>query len=612
MRNYLVLREFLKEEQKNHLNPELEIYEIIEIININVEQYYKSHLLTKKIQNDKYEELTIFLIFLFNYFSKGHLRANINLLIKDIQNTIECASLELEEENQLYQKAKNTLKELTKFTQETHIKEMILHLQKNNIMTNYNQDEKITTPLILENSTHIYTQKNFREEEELIKQIDKRLQNNKAEISDESIQNIMDNLNTQNLSEEQINSIKKALKSNFFILSGGPGTGKTTTINYILKAIDINLNIKQKVALVAPTGKASQKLKSSLKESFKNIETKHSTIQKLLKMSFINKDDKYDENKPLEYEIIIIDEASMIDANTFLKLLRALKISTKIIITGDKNQLPSIAGGNVYSSLTQIKEINDDLVEILKKNFRSNDEINLLAEAIYKEDTDLIDTQLTASKNIILKSLDKTNIENELLNHTKKLYNNISHFNLDSLHDREIESIINTLLNNIILCSTNFGKFGTQKINEIIKLYLKKIYGNLIGQIILITQNDYKNDLFNGERGILFKENSKIYAIFKREDEKYKKINFNLINKYELSFATTIHKSQGSEYQHVQIIIENHPFLTKELLYTAITRAKERIEIISNKDIIKNVSLKTIKRDSKIIEYIDSLKQIDK
>ncbi|WP_024654892.1 exodeoxyribonuclease V subunit alpha [Borrelia hispanica] len=608
MRNYLVLREFLKEEQKNYLNPELKIYEIIEILNINVEQYYKSHLLTNKIQNDKYEELTIFLIFIFNYFSKGHLRANINLLIQDIQNTIECALFELEEENQLYQKSTHTLQELTKFTKETQIKEMILHLEKNNIIKNYNQNEKITTPLILENNIYIYTQKNFREEEELIKQIDKRLKNNKTEISDEKIQNIMDHLNIKNLSKEQINAIKKALKSNFFILSGGPGTGKTTTINYILKAIDIHLNCKQKVALVAPTGKASQKLKSSIKESFKNLETQHSTIQKLLKMSFINKDDKYDENNPLEFEIIIIDEASMIDANTFLRLLKALKINTKIIITGDKNQLPSIAGGNVYSSLTKIKEINDDSVEILKQNFRSNDEINLLAKAIYKEDMDLIETQFNNSKNIILKNLNKINIENELLKHTKKLYNNISNFNLNSLNDKEIESIIHTLLSNIILCSKNFGKFGTQKINEIIKLYLKKLYGNLIGQIILITQNDYKNDLFNGERGILFKENSKIYALFKRENEKYKKINFNLINKYELSFATTIHKSQGSEYQNVQIIIENHPFLTKELLYTAITRARESIEIISNKEIIKNVSLKKINRDSKITEYINALK----
>ncbi|AAX17132.1 exodeoxyribonuclease V subunit alpha [Borrelia hermsii] len=608
MRNYLVLREFLKDHKRNYLNPELKIYEIIETLNINIENYYKSHLLIKTIKNETCKELTIFLIFLFNYLSKGHLRANIDLLIKDIQNTIECAFLELEEEDQFYQKSINILEELAKFTKSIKIHEMILSLKENNIMKDFNKDEKITTPLILENNIYIYTQKNFREEEELIKKIEQRLKDNKSEISDQRIQNIMANLNTKDLSKEQINSIKKSLKSNFFILSGGPGTGKTTTINYILKAIDIHLNVKQKVALVAPTGKASQKLKSSLKESFQNLETRYSTVQKLLKMSFISKGNKYDEANPLEFEIIIIDEASMIDASTFLKLLKAVKTSTKLIITGDKNQLPSIAGGNVYASLTAIKEISNENVEILKKNFRSNDEINLLAEAIYKEDTDLIDTQLNANKNIILKDINKVNIENELLNHIKNLYKNISNFELSSLNDKEIESIINPLLNNVILCSRNFGKFGTKRINEIIKLYLKKIYGNLIGQIILITQNDYKNDLFNGERGILFKENSKIYALFKREDEKYKKINFNLINKFELSFATTIHKSQGSEYQHVQIIIEDHPFLTKELLYTAITRAKASIEIISSKDIIKNVSLKTIKRDSKILEHIDALK----
>lgn len=341
-------------------------------------------------------------------------------------------------------------------------------------MKDFNQNEKIITPLILENNIYIYTQKNFREEEELIKKIKQRIKGNKSEIKDQRIQNIMDNLNTKNLSEEQINSIKKSLKSNFFILSGGPGTGKTTTINYILKAIDSHLNIKQKVALVAPTGKASQKLKLSLKEPFKNLETEHSTVQKLLQMSFINKGTKYDEANPLKFEIIIIDEASMIDASTFLKLLKAVKISAKLIITGDKNQLPPIGGGNVYSSLMKIKEINDENVEILKKNFRSNTEINLLAEAIYNENTKLIYNQLNSNKSIILKDINKINLENELLNHTKNLYKNISNFDLNSLENEEIKLIINTLLNSVILCSRNFGKFGTKRINEIIKLYLKK------------------------------------------------------------------------------------------------------------------------------------------
>ncbi len=105
---------------------------------------------------------------------------------------------------------------------------------------------KITTPLILENNIYIYTQKNYREEEELIKQIIKRLENHKSELNDNEIQNIISNLNTSNLNKEQITSVRKALKSNFFLLSGGPGTGKTTTINYILKAINQTLNNKKK------------------------------------------------------------------------------------------------------------------------------------------------------------------------------------------------------------------------------------------------------------------------------------------------------------------------------------------------------------------------------
>ncbi|WKC58175.1 exodeoxyribonuclease V subunit alpha [Borrelia sp. P9F1] len=613
MRNYLVLREFLKDNKRNYLNPELKIYEIIETLNINIGNYYKSHLLMGNVKDGMYEELNIFLIFLFNYLSEGHLRANISFLVYNITKTIESAYLELEEEDKFYKKSIQILEELKQFTKITKINEMILCLKQRNIIKDLNLNEKITTPLILENNTNIYTQKNFREEEELIKKIDERIKNSRSKISEQTVQHIMTNLNTKGLSTEQVSSIEKSLKSNFFILSGGPGTGKTTTISYILKAIDINLGTKQKVALIAPTGKASQKLKSSLKETFKNLETEYGTVHKLLKISFINKGYKYNEKNPLEFDIIIIDEASMVDASTFLRLLKAIHINTKLIITGDKNQLPSISGGNVYASLVKIKDINNENVEILKKNFRSNHEINLLAEAIYKENEELIFNQINNSNSIILKEINKISIENELLNYTKTLYKKTSSFNLKLLTDEKIESIISILTTQTILCSRNFGKFGTKRINESIKMHLKKIHGSLVGQIILITQNDYKNDLFNGERGILFKENSKIYALFKRdENEKYKKINFNLLNKYELSFATTIHKSQGSEYENVVIIIENHPFLTKELLYTAITRARKSIKIISSQDIIKNVSRKTVDRDSKIREYIRALKQIDK
>ncbi|AAU07482.1 MULTISPECIES: exodeoxyribonuclease V subunit alpha [Borreliella] len=610
MRDFLVLREFLKDKNKKFLIPELKLYEMIELLNINKKNYYKAQTLAKSI-ND--ENIVIFLIFLFNYYDKGHLRANIKLLAKDIQNTITLTKDNLEKTNKSYNKSIKMLKGLEIFGGLKTINNIVSLLKKNNILMEFNK-LKITTPLILENNIYIYTQKNYREEEELIKQIIKRLENHKSELNDNEIKNIISNLNTSNLNKEQITSVRKALKSNFFLLSGGPGTGKTTTINYILKAINQTLNNTKKrlVAITAPTGKASLRLQTSIDYSFKNLEIECNTIQKLLGIKFINKKNLYDEENQLNFDVIIIDEASMVDAYTFLKLLKATPITTKLIIVGDKNQLPSVNEGNVYSSLLGIKKITNDNVEDLKENFRSNKEINLLSKAIYKEDSTLICKYINNNKNIKLKEIEKINLKKDLIEYINNLYRKIPTFNLKLLKESKIETMLETLLENIILSSKNFGKFGTKTLNEIIKNYLKKTYGNFIGQIIMITKTDYKNKLFNGERGIIFNENSKFYALFQRKNEKYKKINLDLLTNYEFSFATTIHKSQGSEYKHIKVILENNPFLTKELMYTAITRAKDSLEIISNKETILKLSKKSIKRDSKILEHLNSFKEIDK
>ncbi|WP_324280749.1 exodeoxyribonuclease V subunit alpha [Borreliella garinii] len=610
MRDFLVLREFLKDKNKKFLTPELKLYEMIELLNINKKNYYKAQTLAKSI-ND--ENIVIFLIFLFNYYDKGHLRANIKLLAKDIQNTITLTKDNLEKTNKSYNKLIKMLKGLEIFGNLETINNIVSLLKKNNILMEFNK-LKITTPLILENNIYIYTQKNYREEEELIKQIIKRLENHKSELNDNEIQNIISNLNTSNLNKEQITSMRKALKSNFFLLSGGPGTGKTTTINYILKAINQTLNNKKKrlVAITAPTGKASLRLQTSIDYSFKNLEIECNTIQKLLGIKFINKKNLYDEENQLNFDVIIIDEASMVDAYTFLKLLKATPITTKLIIVGDKNQLPSVNEGNVYSSLLGIKKINNDNVEDLKENFRSNKEINLLSKAIYKEDSTLICKYINNNENIKLKEIEKINLKKDLIEYINNLYRKIPTFNLKLVKESKIETILETLLENIILSSKNFGKFGTKTLNEIIKNYLKKTYGNLIGQIIMITKTDYKNKLFNGERGIIFNENSNFYALFQRKNEKYKKINLDLLTNYEFSFATTIHKSQGSEYKHIKVILENNPFLTKELMYTAITRAKDSLEIISNKETILKLSKKASKRDSKILEHLNLFKEIDK
>ncbi len=155
MRDFLVLREFLKDKNKKFLTPELKLYEIIELLNINKKNCYKAQTLARSTNN---ENIVIFLIFLFNYFDKGHLRADINLLAKDIQNTIIFTKDNLEKTNKSYNKLIKILKGLETFGNLETIKNIVLLLKKNNILMEFNK-LKITTPLILENNIYIYTQK---------------------------------------------------------------------------------------------------------------------------------------------------------------------------------------------------------------------------------------------------------------------------------------------------------------------------------------------------------------------------------------------------------------------------------------------------------------------
>ncbi len=158
MRDFLVLREFLKDKNKKFLTPELKLYEIIELLNINKKNCYKAQTLARSTNN---ENIVIFLIFLFNYFDKGHLRADINLLAKDIQNTIIFTKDNLEKTNKSYNKLIKILKGLETFGNLETIKNIVLLLKKNNILMEFNK-LKITTPLILENNIYIYTQKKLQ------------------------------------------------------------------------------------------------------------------------------------------------------------------------------------------------------------------------------------------------------------------------------------------------------------------------------------------------------------------------------------------------------------------------------------------------------------------
>lgn len=463
------------------------------------------------------------------------------------------------------------------------------------------------------------------------------------------------------LKENQKEAINRGLKSNL-LLTGGPGSGKTSTIVFLL----INLlKDKQKdelnrirIHLCAPSGKAATRmnesvqgsLKGNIKDDFKNNHIdlldkltllEGVTIDKLL--GYTPNGYKYNKDRQIDkdyFNIFIIDEASMIDILKFNSLLNAIPSQSRVFILGDKDQLPSVENGAVFNELLKYSEYKVELKE--SNRFREDTDVYKLSKYINKDTNEYsfnfqnikdfsIDSSLshcevqffddiTSKKEDILEVIKKwyesyfKSIKNIILE-PNELINNTYKDKLDSLNDY--------LNNSKILVANNNGVRGVNTINKYIKEELfkeKSDYYN--GEILMICQNINELLLSNGENGICVKIKDTYYFMVQKNYENiiegYKKEgifklgNFvfyplSLIKKeyITISYAITIHKSQGSDYNNVLIILpenNNNPLLTRQIVYTAITRIKKSCYIISNKDTLNNSRDRYEERLTKIID----------
>ncbi|MFR1624081.1 MAG: ATP-dependent RecD-like DNA helicase [[Eubacterium] siraeum] len=393
-------------------------------------------------------------------------------------------------------------------------------------------------------------------------------------------------------------AISACLTGSVFILTGGPGTGKTTTLNGVIKILKAQ---KKRILLCAPTGRAAKRMSDLTGEPAR-------TIHRLLEVDFTAKGElkfKRNETNPLPADVVIADEMSMVDALLMCSLVRAIKPTSKFIMVGDSNQLPSVGAGNVLKDLIASHYIPSvELKEIFRQAAQSLIVTN--AHRIVNGEFPVLDDR-----------------QNDFFFMNKSLESDIAELVIQLAKQRLPDTYGFSPIDDIqVLCPTKMGMAGTKELNKQLQSALNppsqnkaelKFFDVIFrtGDKVMQTKNDYdvlwtKNNekgsgIINGDIGIIrsvdrFSQNVTIdfegrVAIYTSE----------MLRRLEHAYAITIHKSQGSEYDAVIIPITafTHNLLYRNLLYTGVTRAKKMIIVIGTKELVKTM----VDNNRKMLRY---------
>ena len=497
-------------------------------------------------------------------------------------------------------------------------------------LTTINGNDAVPAPLVVENG-RLYLCRYWSYETRLAEQL-KRFISSAENIDESLLSRYFVDSDSEGVNWQRV-AAALALSSRFTIITGGPGTGKTTTVVKIVAMLLEQANCEGNVlniALAAPTGKAAMRLQQSITSSREQlpcdetirqlIPSKVVTLHRLLGPKRHSPYFHHRADNPLPYDLVIVDEASMVDLALMSKLVDALKPHSKLILLGDRNQLASVESGAVLADL--IDALPGKSAE-LKHSFRFDENIKTVAEGVNEQHADAL-----------WQALNEGRYDNVSLLSNGGYVQDVRYAVGAGMRRSSVARVVeqsqpywalvndNVPLVEIIaafgqfqcLATNRIGPLGVIDINERVESLLADkvlierddINGWYRGRPIIVTRNIPELGLFNGDIGITLNDPDGILRVYFEAEEGTRDFIPSRIPHCETAWAMTVHKSQGSEFDEVLIIFPEvmNPVLTKELIYTAITRARKRVELAVTKDIWLASVKQQIERHSGLVEKL--------